>query len=104
MSDAKAVAWILLAIAFWDKDQVSRSEVSHAADAISHATPTDDQIDAAVHFLALHGLIRADDQNYSLTSPGKSVVDTAHEGAANIFAEWKALEMVIDSMSRGDEA
>jgi hypothetical protein len=98
-TDAKKVAWIFLAISFWDKSQVTRAEISHSADAINHAVPPENELDLAIRFLTRQGFIEKQGKFFTITDAGRAILEPAHEGAANIFGVWTALEARIASLS-----
>lgn len=97
MSDVDTIVWIFLAVWFWDKSPVTRLEISHSADAINHAVPLENELDLAIEFLTAHSLIEQNGDLYSLTEPGKQMIELAHQNAGNIFDTWAALKNGIAS-------
>jgi hypothetical protein len=98
ITDERIIAWILLAISFWDRKPVTRSEILHSADAINHAVPVESEIALAIRFLTKHGIVEKNGKFFVVTESGQAIVDSAHRGAQNIFDAWKALESHIASM------
>jgi hypothetical protein len=94
--DSSTVAWIFLAIDFWDKDPVTRDEVVHSADAINHDVPSDREMDFAFAYLASRALIASEGHCYSITDAGKTILAGAHDGAGNIFDVLSSLRTALD--------
>ena len=91
-TEANTVAWILLAISFWDKSSVARAEILHSADAIDHSVPLESELELALGFLIRQGLIEEDGHSFSISDAGREMLEAAHGGSGNIFDVWKALE------------
>jgi len=97
--DAKTIAWIFLAISFWDKSPVSRREISLSADAINHLVPLESELDLAIRFLTQQGLVESKGTLIAITEAGRAILEPAHKDAANVFAVWKTLEASISSLN-----
>jgi len=95
--DAHSTAWILLAIYLWDKNSVTQSEILHSADAINHAMPLQGELEHAIRFLTQQGLVENNGEFYAITNSGQAILESAHDGASNVFDAWKALEERIAS-------
>ena len=95
MSNVDTIAWIFLAIWFWDKSPVTRLEISHSANAINHAVPLESELDLAIGFLTARSLIEQDGDLYSLTETGKQLIESTSHNAGNIFDIWAALKKSI---------
>ncbi len=98
MTDADRIAWIFLAVWFWDKNPVTRLEVIHSADELNQLEPEDSDIDLAVAFLTRHHLLKAEGDQLTITGAGQEVLSAANHGVGNIFETWKALEVYFFSM------
>lgn len=94
-TEANTIAWIFLAISFWDKNPVTRSEILHSADAINHAVPLESEFQLAIRFLTQHELVKKNGKFFVVTDSGRAILEPAHDGAGNIFDVWKALEARI---------
>lgn len=90
--DASTVAWIFLAIDFTDLEGARRTDILHAADAINHAVPLESEIQTSIRFLTRHGTLLKQSKSYRITERGRTMLASAHAGAANIFEAWRALE------------
>ena len=98
MTEADRIAWIFLAVWFWDKNPVTRLELIHSADELAQVEPEEDEIDLAVSFLTQHQLLEADGDRFTITVAGLELLSAAGNGAATIFDAWKALEARFSSM------
>ena len=98
-SDTTTFALILLAIFFWDKSSVTRTEILQSADAIDHAVPSENELGRAIIFLIRHGLIEEHGHSFGISDMGREILESAHSGSGNIFDVWKALEPRIASLA-----
>jgi hypothetical protein len=96
--DANTTSLILLAVWFWDKDEVSAEEVLHAASEIDRAL-SKDELEVAVGFLVEYGLIRAHGGHFRLTDLGRSTVESASSGVGNVIEQWHSLERSVASLA-----
>ena len=97
-TESTTIAWILLAISFWNKDSVTREEIIHSADAINHAVPLESELEVAIRFLVLQGLILEQDRSFSISDSAREMIESAHSASGNIIDVWKALEPHISSL------
>ena len=98
-TESTTIAWILLAISFWNKDSVTREEIIHSADAINHAVPLESELEVvAIQFLVLQGLILEQDRSFSISDSAREMIESAHSASGNIIDVWKALEPHISSL------
>jgi hypothetical protein len=98
-SEANTVAWIFLAISFWDKRHVTRVEILHSADAINHAVPLESELQLAIRVLTKQGLVNKNGRFFEVADSGRVMLDSAHSGAVNVFDAWKKLETAIGSLA-----
>ena len=96
-TDARTVAWIFLAIDFTDLERAGLADILHAADAINHAIPLERKLKLAIQFLTSHGMVLKQGKSFHVTEQGRTMLKSAHDGAANIFGVWSALEAQIAS-------
>ena len=94
-TDARTVAWIFLAIDFTDLESAGLTDILHAADAINHAVPLERELRLSIQFLTSHGMIIKQGKSFRVTDIGRAMLKSAHDGAANIFGVWRALEAQI---------
>ncbi|QNN47496.1 hypothetical protein H9L17_04985 [Thermomonas brevis] len=98
MTATDRIAWIFLAIWFWDKNPVDRQEVVHSADAIHQVEPLESDIDMAVCFLTQHDLLEANGDLFSITESGQVMIGAANTGAGNIYDTLRSLTESITSL------
>ena len=98
-ADARTVAWIFLAIDFTDLERAGLTDILHAADAINHAVPLERELRFSFQFLTTHGMVLKQGKSFRVTELGRIMLKSAHDGAANIFGVWRALEAQIASVN-----
>ena len=96
--DASTIAWIFLAVDFTDLEGAGLIDILHAADAINHAVPLENELESSIQFLTSHGMLLKQGNSFHITERGRSILESAHHGAANIFEVWRALEAQIRSV------
>ena len=97
-SDARTIAWIFLAIDFTDLERAGLIDILHAADAINHAVPLERELRLSIQFLTRHGMVLKQSKSFQVSELGRSMLKSAHVGAANILGVWRALEVQIASV------
>ncbi|WP_457095881.1 hypothetical protein [Lysobacter sp. P5_B9] len=97
-TNARTVAWIFLAIDFTDLERAWLTDILHAADAINHAVPLERELKSSIQFLTSHGMIIKTGKSFRVTELGRDMLKSAHDGAANVFGVWRALEAQIASL------
>jgi hypothetical protein len=96
--DASTVAWIFLAIDFTDLESAELTDILHAADAINHAVPLESELRFSIQFLTRHDMLLKQGKSFRITERGRTMLESAHGRAANIFEVRRALEAQIASV------
>ena len=97
--DARAIACILFAISFWDKNAVNRLEIAHAADELNHASFSECKLDLVLKLLVERQLILDSEASFSITRLGRLMLGQASRDATNVYDELRALEELLNARS-----
>jgi hypothetical protein len=93
--DTPAIAWILLAIEFTGLERPGLIDILHAAEAIDHSVPTEQELRSSLRLLTSHSLLAKQGKSFQLTDSGQALLRSANIDAMNIFEAWRALEEKI---------
>ena len=97
MTAPHKLAWIFMALYFWDKSRVSRLEILHSADAIDFVVPSDDELEVALANLIQHGLVEPIDDCFALTVSGMALAEASDAGPHSLGETLKSLDAYFES-------
>ena len=96
MTDAQTFSpWILLSVS---EQGSTRRQISEMADAINHAIPTHQELQASFRWLQERGLIRADGSQFILTDTGAALIAGIRSPTRPIMQTWHAVEHELEKM------
>jgi hypothetical protein len=97
--DSRTDAWILYAVDIAaGRAPASRTDISTAADAISHAVPTHNELNGSLAWLRDQGLVESQGKFHRLSERGRRLVAQARSGASAVSSVWANLAAAL---SRG---
>ncbi|MEQ9117933.1 hypothetical protein [Fulvivirga sp.] len=96
MTDSQTKSWIFLSTAIASQiEPAGINSISNIADGINHSIPTDKELQSALAWLTITGLVTKKGKKYSLTEKGKMDYETASRQTSTILKVWDNLETVL---------
>ena len=93
MTDFETFSWIFLATALASQEcGANVAAISELADGINHAVPTQKELQVSLKWLQIKGLIRKDQNRYSLTDQGNGLIQQAKKRSNILLKLWEILE------------